>query len=162
VVGIVAFLFSLTYAQRIGIQLGLDFTSFDWAAGTFGDDGVSLLRIGSAITYKHSFARGCIVAMVLIGLPAAYRRRTAYGLLLVELSRTVVLMAMLLFCRKSFWTSLRVMGDLPHALMGVGVAAIACAVVLHRSATASRATAVAAAPGSRDRYATGPRRIRPA
>lgn len=130
VVGIVAFLFALTYVQRIGIQLGLDFTHFDWAAGTFGGDSVPILRIGSAITYKHSLARGAIVALVLIALPGAYRRPTAYGLLLVELGRTVVLMSMLLFCRQSFWTALRVMSDLPHALMGVGVAAIACTLVL--------------------------------
>jgi hypothetical protein len=130
VVGIVLFLFTLTYTQRIGIQLGMDFTSMDWTAGTFGGENVSLWRIGSAIVFKHSFARAAVVFVVLVALPLAYRRQAAQGLLLAELGRTVALMAMLLFCRRSFWTSLRTMSDLPHALMAVMVAAIACAVVL--------------------------------
>jgi hypothetical protein len=44
----------------------------------------------------------------------------------------LVLIAMLFECRTSFWTTFRVLGDLPHAFMGVAVATAACFVVLGR------------------------------
>jgi hypothetical protein len=130
VVGIVALLFSLTFVQRIGVQLGLDFPSFDWPAGTFGDAGVSLFRIGSAITYKHVFAQAALLLVFLLPLSRAYQAATVRGLLIVGFGRMVTLLAMLFVCRRSFWTALRVMGDVPHAFMAVAVATLACALLL--------------------------------
>ena len=126
VIFIVTFLFGWTYIQRIGIQLGLDFTQLDWGAGAFREAGVSPLRIGVALVYKHAFARAAVLYAVLPALSPAYRRWAAQGLLLAELLRAATLVAMLYFCRHSFWTVLRVLGDIPHAMLAVVVAAVAC------------------------------------
>jgi len=130
VVGLVGLIFAMSYVQRVGIQLGLDFTHFDWAAGTFGDGNVSMLRIGTAIVFKHGFARAAILVAMLAALPVGYRAAVVRGVLLVELGRTVVLMATLYECRTSFWTAFRVLGDAPHAFIAVAVATVACAYVL--------------------------------
>ncbi len=130
VVGMVALLFSLGFVQRLGIQLGLDFPHFDWAAGTFGEAGVSVGRIGVAIITKHALARLALLAAFLQPLGSATRADVVRGLLLAELGRMVTLLGMLFVCRSSFWTAFRVMGDLPHAFIGVVVAALGCAVVL--------------------------------
>jgi hypothetical protein len=60
--------------------------------------------------------------------------------LLVELARTLVLIATLFECRASFWTTFRVLGDLPHAFMGIVVATVGCVVLLGPTPRAARAT----------------------
>ncbi|MBI4702346.1 MAG: alkaline phosphatase family protein [Deltaproteobacteria bacterium] len=131
-VGLVALLFALGFVQRVGIQLGLDFPSIDWAAGHFGDRAVSWLRIGTAIAYKHVLALGALLFVCLLPLAPDWRRGAVRGLLLVELGRVVSLTALLFFCRRSFWTAMRVLSDLPHALIAVAVAAVAFAMVFWR------------------------------
>jgi hypothetical protein len=128
-VGLVALLFALGFVQRVGIELGLDFPSFDWTAGNFGDHHVSWLRIGTAIAFKHALARGALLFVCLLPLGRAWRVGALRGLLLVELGRVVSLTAVLFFCRRSFWTAMRVMGDLPHALIAVVVVTIGLVVV---------------------------------
>ena len=143
VAGIVALLFALCFLQRVGIQLGLDFTSFDWAAGTFGDGSVSMARIGVAIAAKHCLARAALYAVVIGGLPLAYRGAVLRGSLWVEIGRSVLLVTMLFECQRSFWTTYRVLGDLAHAFMAVAVLTLGCALwagpALTRAATAARA-----------------------
>jgi hypothetical protein len=129
---IVTFLFAWTYIQRIAIQLGLDFVHFDWGAGAFRQPEAPLWRIGAALVYKHGLARAAILFAVLTPLAAAYRSWVARGLLVVELARVATLVTMLYVSRGSFWTSMRVMGDLPHALCAVVVAAAAYAAVVVR------------------------------
>lgn len=129
VLAAVAFLFAWTYVQRIGVQLGLGFETFDWGAGAFRQPGVSLLRIGAAISYKHAFARGAVLFAVLLPMRPRYRSWIVRGLVAVELCRVATLTTMLYVCRGSFWTSLRVMADVPHALGAVVVASVAYLVV---------------------------------
>src|SRR5262249_55513199 len=62
---LVTFVFAWTYLQRIGVQLGIDFVHLDWGAGAFREPGVSLLRIGCALVYKHGLAFAAIVFAVL-------------------------------------------------------------------------------------------------
>jgi hypothetical protein len=129
VLAIVTFLFALGYLQRIGVQQGVDFTHFDWGAGAFRQPGVSLVRIGAALAYKHGFARAALVFAVLSALPPRHRSLAARGLFAAEAIRAAVLTVMLYACGSSFWTSLRVIGDLPHALAAVVVAALAVVAV---------------------------------
>ena len=143
VVGIVTFLFGWTYVQRIGVQTGIDFASFDWGAGAFRQAGVSIVRIGAALTYKHCFARAALIYAVLAPLRQDLRSWVARGLLVAELVRVAALTAMLYVCRDSFWTSLRVIGDVPHALAAVVVAAAACVLVDGEEAATELAPAVA-------------------
>ena len=49
---VVTFAFCLAYVQRVGVELGLDFTNFDWGAGAFRQQGVSIVRVGGAISYN--------------------------------------------------------------------------------------------------------------
>lgn len=121
---IVTFLFAWGFLQRVGVQTGVDFTWFDWGAGAFRDRGASLARIGAALVYKHAFVRAAIVYAVLSALSPSLRAWTARGLLVAETLRTALLAVMLYVCGGSFWTALRVIGDLPHAITAASVAAL--------------------------------------
>lgn len=135
---IVTFLFAWTFVQRVGIETGLDFIHFDWGAGAFREPGVSMARIGAALVFKHGLARGAVIYAVLSPLPRAHRAWAALGLLVVDLMRAAALFVTLYLCRESFWTSLRVIGDMPHALTAILVAALAVlAVALTEPTTAA-------------------------
>ncbi|MBI4952836.1 MAG: alkaline phosphatase family protein [Myxococcales bacterium] len=138
VVGLVAFVFALTYLQRAGVNTHIDFTGIDWAAGTFADTETTWTRIGAVNVGKYMLARGVVYGLCLAPLGPHYRRRAALGLVVVELGRVVLLTLLLFLCKSSFWTSFRVLGDLPHALMAAVVATIACAVVVLGARRAAR------------------------
>ncbi len=123
VLGIVTFLFSWTYVQRVGVELGLDFGHFDFGAGSFRQQGTSLVRIAAALVYKHGLARVGVIAAVLVPLSPRLRVFAAQGLFLAELGRTTMLIVLFYACRDSFWTSLRVVADAPHSLTATVVAA---------------------------------------
>lgn len=125
VILLVTFLFAWGFVQRVGVQTGVDFTSFDWGAGAFRDRGASLARIGAALVYKHAFVRAAIVYALFEALSPSLRAWTARGLLAAETLRTALLAVMLYVCGSSFWTALRVIGDLPHAITATSVAALA-------------------------------------
>jgi len=120
----VAFLFVLGFVQRIAIQQGVDFMHFDWGAGAFRDPKAPLLRIGIAIVFKHAVAFGMVLHAFFSALTPALRAWAARGLLVVELWRVAALVLTLHICRASFWTTFRVIGDVPHALMAASVAAL--------------------------------------
>jgi hypothetical protein len=126
---IVSLAFAWCYVQRIGVQLGIDFTQFDWGAAGFREGDVSNTRVGAGLVYKHGLARGALLFALLAPLAPVLRAWVAKGLLVAELARTAALMSILYFCRHSFWTAMRAMGDAPHALLGVLLAAIVQLVV---------------------------------
>jgi hypothetical protein len=132
------FLFAWTFLQRIGIQGGIDFVQLDWGAGAFREQGVGMWRIGTAIVYKHSFARAAVLLAVLSALHGSTRTWTARALLVTETLRLATLATTLYVCRDSFWTSLRAIGDVPHALAAVTVASAALVVVCGASRTGAR------------------------
>lgn len=121
---LVTFLFAWPFLQRIGIQQGIDFIHLDWGAGAFRDRDVSIARVGLSLGYKHLLARGAVVFAVLAALPPAYRSPAVRGLLVAEVARAAALITMLYICGGSFWTAMRVIGDIPHALAAVVVAAL--------------------------------------
>jgi hypothetical protein len=126
---IATFLFAWAYVQRIGVGLGIDFTHLDFGAGTFREPGVSIARIAAGLVYKHGFAWAAVALAVLAPLSAHARRSVVRVLLVASLVRVAALTTLLYACRDSFWTSLRVIGDLPHALLAAVLAAIAYALV---------------------------------
>lgn len=126
---VVTFLFTWTWLGRIAVQLGLDFTHMDFAAGAFRQPDTSLFRVALALFTKYAVARGAVIFAVLAPLAAGWRPWVVRGLLAAELVRSATLATMLFVSRWSFWTSLRLIGDIPHALVAVVVAAIALALV---------------------------------
>lgn len=127
-VALVTFLFSLGVLTRIGIENGLDFTQLDWGAAAFRDPNASIVRIGAALVWKHAFTRAAGIYLLFAALPPPLRMMTARGLVAAEAFRAAVLVVVLYACGDSFWTALRVIGDLPHAFIGMVVAAAALVV----------------------------------
>ena len=99
------------------------------------------MRIGAALIYKHGLARAAVLAAVLAPLGPRLRVEAARGLFLAELARAAMLATLLYVCRDSYWTALRAVGDVPHALVAVIVAAAA---YLAATAAAGRTEAGAA------------------
>lgn len=129
----VTFAFSLVYIVRIGVENGIDFMQLDWGAGAFRDPDASVRRIGLAIIWKHAFAVAAVVYALLSALPAELRVAVARGLVAAEALRAGFLAVVLSSCGDSFWTALRVIGDLPHPLVAMVVASVALVVVTRRA-----------------------------
>ncbi len=134
VVALVALGFSLVFVQRLGVASGLDFTQIDFSAGTFASTSTSYLQIGGANATKHLLAALATLVALFGPLDARHRSFALRGLFAMELTRVIVLAAMLFACRRSFWTALRVMSDLPHALVAAVAASLACAWLLYEPA----------------------------
>ncbi|MSP23703.1 MAG: hypothetical protein EXR75_00775 [Myxococcales bacterium] len=130
VIALVLLTFSLVFLQRVGVQGGLDFTQLDFGAGTFASSSTSYLQIGGAIVTKHLLATFAILVAVLGPLERGHRASVARAFFATELARMLVLTAMLFACRTSFWTAMRVMSDLPHAMLAALAASLACAFML--------------------------------
>jgi hypothetical protein len=112
-----AFWFALAFMMRLGVSGGMDPTNLDMAAGAFGDQEVSVGWLGFCVVYKT------LVALTLLGvlLLSSFGRRTvsllARGLAVISIGRVVVLLGMLQLANGSFWTSLRVIGELPYTMI---------------------------------------------
>lgn len=79
-----------------------------------------------------------LTATFVAPLRRAFGDRVLAVLVAAYALRGFALLLMLLVCRTSYWTMLRVISDLPHALMGLLVAAVVWTTV--RSMTVRRAT----------------------
>jgi hypothetical protein len=111
-------LFALPWLQRVAIQEGIHFTHFDFHAGAFREDDVGLGRLIAANLVKHGAPRAVLVGLFL-QTAGRFRRPLLEGLVLIEGARAAVLVLLLYVCRHSFWTPVWVLGDLPHALVGM-------------------------------------------
>jgi len=115
--------FGLLYVLRIGVQGSLDLGAMDWGAGGFRDPNVPAWWVGTAITYKYLAGELLVLAAMLGRFSGADRERFLKGLVVTYLGRTAMLTGMLFVCGGSFWTALRVLGDMPFALIGAFAAA---------------------------------------
>ncbi len=115
----ITFLFALSYIQWVGLQGGLQLTTMDFAAGTFGDAHVPSWLIGVGLAYKFGVAEVILLAVYMRGFPHGERLRLLAGLIAVHLAKGVTLLLMLTFCGHSYWTAFRVVADLPFALAGL-------------------------------------------
>jgi hypothetical protein len=122
-----AFVFSLLYVQRIGIQGALDFTALDWGAAGFGDPHVGAWVVGAALVYKYVLAELLVLGALGSLLAFGTRERLFRAVAVAYVARSGMLFVMFLVCSESFWTTLRVAGDLPFALTGALASAIAWA-----------------------------------
>ncbi len=128
----VLLLFALVFLQRIGVQGSLDLGSMDWGAGGFGDPSVAPVTIGVSLGLKYALAAWLLVGCFLRHLEAPFAGRVLGALTVAFVARGALLLAMLLLAGTSFWTALRVLSELPLALLyalalalaGVGWAAL--------------------------------------
>lgn len=120
----VTFVFSLLFIQRIALTGQLDFGGMDLAAGAFNDPHVPLWVVSSALAWKYILAEILVVTAFVGRLDLHSQRKMLPGLLLCYLGRMLVLLLQLFFCGSSYWTALRVIGDLPFSLTGLGAVAI--------------------------------------
>jgi hypothetical protein len=142
------FVFALAYVLRLGIQDGLDFGGMDWQAGAFADPNVSATVVGVGLVYKYALALWLLLT-ALGGLLSPWHERA----LLIAISvclivRALALALMFLLAGNSYWTALRVLGDLPTALaMTLGaLLALSAALLRARRRLEVRAQLVPAAP----------------
>jgi hypothetical protein len=119
-----AFAFGLIYVQRVAIQGGLDFGGMDFGAAGFGDPHVPAWLVGSALGWKYALAAALALGALFARLDPTERERLASALVAVYLGRTAIMVLMLFICGSSFWTALRVLGDIPFALLGTSLAAL--------------------------------------
>lgn len=120
-----AFLFGLAFVQRVGVQGAIDFGSMDWGVAGFGDAHVSAWTVGLALGTKYALG----LVLVIGAFASELGPRVADGLLracfAMFTGRAVVLGAMFLVAGGSFWTGLRVLGDVPFGLLWMVVSALA-------------------------------------
>ncbi|GAC1572244.1 MAG: hypothetical protein NVS3B20_04170 [Polyangiales bacterium] len=134
----IAALFAANYLARIGLQRGIDFGNIDWSAGTFGDRSPSVVRLGLCIGWKY-LATALLLLWLMVRpfsslcppkscapLPFAVgdvsvlrvmRARLMCAAMVAFSLRGATLTLTLLICRTSFWTSFRMIGDIPSALV---------------------------------------------
>jgi hypothetical protein len=111
----IAFGFSLMFALRMGQQDGLEFGGMDWGAAGFNDPSVSAFVVGLALVYKYAMGAWLIGYGLVARLRPNAEQGILAGLCLCALLRTFSLSAMFFVAGNSFWTGLRVLGDLPTA-----------------------------------------------
>jgi len=112
-----ALVFGLLYVQRIGLQGGIDFGNVDVRAGTFGEALTPLVVVIGSIIFKHALAPLLTLALLLSYLGRPLRESLLEALSAIFALRFFVLLLMLGVAGGSFWTAMRVMGDLPFALL---------------------------------------------
>ncbi len=120
----VSFVFGLIFVQRIGLTGQLDFGGMDLAAGAFNDSHVPLWVVGSALTWKYILAEILVVTAFVGRVDVHSQRQLLPGLILAYIGRMLALLLQLFFCGSSYWTALRVIGDLPFSLTGLGAVAV--------------------------------------
>ena len=114
---LLAFWFTLAFVLRLGVSGGVDPTHLDLAAGAFGDPTVSATWIGFAVIWKNLIVFTLLGALFLGSFEASVASKLARGFAVIFACRAAVLLAMMQFSQGSFWTSMRVIGELPYVMM---------------------------------------------
>jgi len=114
--------FCLAYVLRVGVSGGIDPTHLDLAAGAFGDKAVAASWIGFCLVWKNLIALTLLGLAFLWAFPAPSVARLARGFATISACRAAVLLAMMQLAQGSFWTSMRVVGELPYIMIFLGSA----------------------------------------
>lgn len=146
---LLAFWFVLAFVLRLGVSGGMDPTNLDMAAGAFGAKDVSLTWLTCAVIWKSFIAQVLLGLSLLAPLGARPASALARGFAVIGAARAVALLGMLQLSNGSFWTSLRVIGDLPYTV--IFLVAAGGAWLCHRQ--------LQAAPGQ---LQAAPQRLQPA
>jgi hypothetical protein len=130
-----SFLFGLAFVQRVGIQGSLDIGAMDWGVAGFGDPHVPAWVVGGALGLKYVLALLLAVGAFLAELPHGAKIQLLRAVYVTFLARAVVLSAMFLVAGASYWTGLRVLGDLPFSWLWSTSIALAWLALARRPAT---------------------------
>ena len=114
-------MFCLISVQRLSLQGTQDFGGMDLGAGGFGDVNVPAALVGVILGYKYALAAALLLLAVLGPLAPAEAKATLSYLFAVFLLRATALLGMLFVAGGSYWTGLRVLGELPFALLFAAV-----------------------------------------
>ena len=114
---LLAFWFVLAFVLRLGVSGGIDPTHLDLAAGAFGDHSVSARWIGLCLVWKNLLALTLLGLAFLAAFPARIVSQLARGFAAISACRVAVLLAMMQLAEGSFWTSMRVVGELPYTMI---------------------------------------------
>lgn len=117
-------LFCALFLVRIGMSAGLDPLALDFGAGAFGDKHVPAWWITVAVIWKYVVVALILMLAFLRGAPRAVAERVVLLLVAIGVCRAAVLLGMMQCSQGSFWTAMRVMSDLPFALLFAVSAAI--------------------------------------
>ncbi|MFO0567794.1 MAG: hypothetical protein U0263_19195 [Polyangiaceae bacterium] len=137
------FVFGLAFVQRIGIQGAIDFGAMDWGVAGFGDPHVPAWIVGGALGLKYALGLWLCFGALFSELGVARARELLPAVFLMFLARTLALTGMFLTCGASFWTGLRVLGDLPIAMLWLVASGLAWTLL-----ASPRACAAAPQPSS--------------
>jgi len=109
--------FCLAFVLRVGVSGGIDPTHLDLMAGAFGDKSVAASWIGFCLVWKNLIALTVLGLAFLWAFPAPSAGALVRGFALISACRAAVLLAMMQFAQGSFWTSMRVVGELPYIMI---------------------------------------------
>jgi len=116
-------LVAASYLVRIGVQRGLDFPTIDWGAGKFDEPAPGQLRLALVIAWKFVAPFLLLVWLLVRGLSPEMRRGVLVSSSIVLVLRGATMTLTLFLARSSFWTSYRMLSDLPSIwLMACGLA----------------------------------------
>ncbi len=114
---VVGVLFCLMFLVRLGVSMGLDVLSLDFVAGAFGDRHVPVWWVTFAVIWKYVLVTTLVVLAILRGMPVQVGTRTLSALIAIGVTRAAVLIGMMQCSQGSFWTTMRVLSDLPFAVL---------------------------------------------
>lgn len=117
VLTLLGFWFALSFVLRLGVGGGIDPTHLDLAAGAFGDRAVSASWVGFCIVWKNLVAQTLVGSAFLGAFSEKEASQMARGFGAAWVCRAAVLLGMMLCAQGSFWTSMRVIGELPYSMI---------------------------------------------
>jgi hypothetical protein len=113
----VGVIFCVMFLVRLGMSAGLDALNLDFGAGAFGDKNVSASWVTFAVIWKYVLVTAALLVAALHGLPSGVAEQSVVPLVALGVCRAAVLLGMMQCSQGSFWTTMRVMSDLPFALL---------------------------------------------
>jgi hypothetical protein len=136
---LLGFWFALAFVLRLGVGGGIDPTHLDLAAGAFGETAAPTAWVGFCIVWKNLLAQTMVGVALLSGFPVRSASRLTRGFAVIGAGRAAVLLGMMLAAQGSFWTSMRVIGELPYTM--IAVASAGAVWLLHHLLTRTAVTA---------------------
>jgi hypothetical protein len=117
-------LFCVMFVVRLGVSNGLDPTGLDFSAGAFGDKHVSAAWITFSVIWKYVLVALALMLVCLRGVPRPVAQQVVLLIVTIGVCRAAVLLGMMQLAPGSFWILMRVLSDLPFALLFAVSAAI--------------------------------------
>jgi hypothetical protein len=110
-------LFCVMFVVRLGVSNGLDPTGLDFSAGAFGDKHVPAAWITFSVIWKYVLMAVALMVVCLRGIPRPVAVQVVLLIVTIGVCRAAVLLGMMQLAPGSFWILMRVLSDLPFALL---------------------------------------------